>query len=264
MNVFKREMRVHRLGLLFWSLGMVALVGAGMAKFAGYEEAGESVEAMLATLPRAVLVVFGMTGFDLSTAIGFFGVLFLYIAVMGAVHAVLLGSTLVSKEERDRTSEFLFAKPITRGSALTGKLLAGLANVVILNLVTAFSSLYFVDLFGDGGTSGAVQVLMAGLLVLQLIFLSVGALVAGLARRPKVAPSRATSVMFLTFLLYYLVNLNENLSFLRFLTPFKYFDAATLIADGRLDPWFVALSVGVIAVAIAGTYRFFSRRDLSV
>lgn len=265
MNVFLRELKVHRLGLLFWSLGMVAMVGAGMAKFAGYEEAGESVEALMATLPRAVLVVFGMTGFDLSTASGFYGVLFLYVAVMGAVHAVLLGSTLISKEERDRTSEFLFAKPITRGRALTGKLLAGLVNVVVLNLVTTASSLYFVGFFGDGrSSSDEVAVLMVGLLFLQLIFLAVGALVAGASRRPKLAASRSTSVMFLMFLVYYLVNLNEDLAFLRFVTPFKYFDAATLMADGALDPVFVALSVGIIALAVVGTYRLFADRDLTV
>ena len=66
--------------------------------------------------------------------------LFLYIAVMGAVHAVILGSELISKEERDKTSEFLYAKPVSRPTALTGKLLAGLTNLIVLNLVTLVSS----------------------------------------------------------------------------------------------------------------------------
>lgn len=265
MNIFLRELRVHRLGLLFWSLGMVALIGAGMAKFAGYEEAGESVEQLMSTLPRAVLVIFGMTGFDLSTASGFYGVLFLYVAVMGAVHAVLLGSTLVSKEERDRTSEFLYAKPITRSRALTAKLLAGLANVVVLNVVASAASLYFVGYFGDGRrSSDEIRVLAVGLLLLQLVFLAVGAAVAGVARRPKAAPSRATSLMLVTFLLYYLVNLNEDLAVLRYFTPFKYVDAATLMADGALDPVFVALAVVIVGAAIATTFRAFAARDLAV
>jgi len=257
MNIFVRELRVHRLGLLFWSLGMVALIGAGMAKFAGYEEAGESVEQLMSTLPRAVLVIFGMTGF--------YGVLFLYVAVMGAVHAVLLGSTLVSKEERDRTSEFLYAKPITRSRALTAKLLAGLANVVVLNVVASAASLYFVGYFGDGRrSSDEIRVLTVGLLLLQLVFLAVGAAVAGVARRPKAAPSRATSLMLVTFLLYYLVNLNEDLAVLRYFTPFKYVDAATLMADGALDPVFVALALVIVGAAIATTYRAFAARDLAV
>lgn len=265
MNIFLRELKVHRLPLLFWSLGMVMLIGSGMAKFAAYETAGQSVEQIMATLPRAILVVFGISGFDLETASGFFGVLFLYIAVMASVHAALLGSTLIAKEERDRTSEFLHSKPISRDRVLTGKMLAGLVLVVILNLVTTVSSFVFVGNFAkDEPFEREVVVLMAGLLFLQLIFFAIGAAVAGVSRRPKAAASRATSVMFLTFLMYYLVNLNEDLGFLRYLSPFKYFDAATLMTDGALNPLFVVLSVVIIAAAVVGTYRFYSARDLTV
>ena len=70
--------------------------------------------------------------------------------------------------------------------------------------------------------------------------------------------------MFLTFLVYYVVNLNESLGFLRYISPFKYFDAATLMADGSLDPVFIGLSVVVIALAVVGTYYSFSERDLTV
>ena len=98
MNIFKRELKAHRWGLLFWSLGMISLVASGMAKFAAYEQAGQSVEDIMAALPKAVQVIFGLSGFDLTKASGFYGILFLYVAVMAAVHAVLLGSGLVSKE----------------------------------------------------------------------------------------------------------------------------------------------------------------------
>lgn len=263
MKIFLRELKAHRKGLIFWCLGMMALVASGMAKYAAYEAAGQSVEKMFTDIPKMVKVVFGMSGFDLATARGFYGVLFLYIAVMGAVHAALLGAQLISKEERDRTSEFLYSKPITRGGVLTAKLLAGLVDIVILNIATTASSFYFVDYFGKGEAfSKDLLVLMAGLFFLQLIFFSIGAVMAGVARRPKSAPSRATSVMFLTFMLSYLVNLNDKLDFLKYLSPFKYFDAATLMADGRLDPVYVALSVAIVVLAIAGTYRFYSARDL--
>jgi len=265
MSIFLRELKAHRWGLVFWSAGMIALVSSGMGKFAAYEAAGQSVTKMMADLPKMVLVVFGMSGFDLATASGFYGVLFLYIALMGTVHSSLLGASIISKEERDRTSEFLFAKPITRGSVLTSKLLAGLVNVVALNLVTAVSSLYFVGYFGKGeSVTKDITLMMVGLLFLQLIFFAIGALVAGVVRKPKSAPSISTSIMFGAFLLSYLVNLNTNLDALKYLTPFKYFDAAVLMADGKLDPTFVALSVVIIAAATYGTYHFYSGRDLTV
>src|SRR5574340_1291305 len=259
MNIFRRELKAHRWGLLFWSIGMFFLVLSGMAKFAAYEQAGQSAAALMAGLPKSVQVIFGLSGFDLTKASGFYGVLFLYIAVMGAVHAVLIGSGLISKEERDRTSEFLYAKPVSRPRAITAKLLAGLANLIVLNLVTMASSFYFVGYWGKGEDVGReVMLLMAGLFFLQLVFFSLGALVAATASRPKLAPGRATSVMLVAFVLYYIVNLDEKLDFLKYFTPFKYFDAAVLMSEGRLDPVYVAISVAIIAIAVVGTYRFFS------
>lgn len=265
MNIFLRELKAHLWGFLFWALGIVFMVGAGMAKYAAFETAGQSVQQMLDQIPRGVQAVFGMTGFDLSTASGFYGMLYLYVVVMGTIHAALLGSNLISKEERDRTSEFLYAKPISRAQALTSKLLAGLVNVVALNMVTLLSSLYFVDLFSkEAPITGDILLLMAGMLFLQLIFLAVGAVVAGVVHKPKAAPSIATSVMFLTFLLSYVVNMNESLAGLKYFTPFKYFDAAILMGDGRLDPGYVVLSSAIIILAIVGTYRFYSARDLAI
>ena len=265
MTIFLRELKAHRLGLFFWCLGMVALVASGMGKFAAYKAAGQSVAALMADLPKMVLVVFGMSGFDLSKASGFYGVLFLYIALMGAVHAALLGANLISKEERDRTSEFLFAKPIRRSSVLTSKLLAGLVNIVVLNLATSISSYYFVGYFGKGESVNAdITLMMAGLFFLQIIFFSIGALVAGVVHKPKSAPSISTSIMFLTFLVFYLVNLNDKLDVLKYLTPFKYFDAAVLMANGRLDPVYVVLSALIVGVAVFGAYHFYSGRDLTV
>lgn len=265
MNVFLREMKAHRWGLLFWSLGMVTLIYSGMAKYGAYEAAGQSVEVILEQIPQSLQAVFGMTGFDLTTAAGFYGMLFLYLAVMGAVHASLLGAHLIAKEERDHTSEFLYAKPTSRSRVLTGKLLAGLANLIIFNLVTTASSFYFVDYFNKDAPFGSdIALLMVGLFFLQVLFFVIGAAVAGTSHKPKSAASRSTSIMFFTFLLFYLVNLNEDLEFLKYFTPFKYFEAAALMAEGALDPVFVALSVLIVAIALISTYRFYSARDLSI
>ncbi|MGB4441164.1 MAG: ABC transporter permease subunit [Coriobacteriia bacterium] len=265
MNVFLREMKAHRWGLVFWSLGMVMMIYSGMAKYGAYESAGQSVAVILDQIPGTVQAVFGMTGFDLTTAAGFYGMLFLYLAVMGAVHASLLGAHLIAKEERDHTSEFLYAKPASRSAVLTGKLLAGLANLIIFNLVTTASSFYFVDYFNKDAPFGSdIVLMMIGLFFLQVIFFAIGAAVAGTSHKPKSAASRATSIMFGTFLLFYVVNLNEDLEFLKYFTPFKYFEAGALMTDGALDPVFVGLSVAIVAAAIVGAYRFYSARDLSI
>ena len=265
MNLYSREIKASRKSLFFWSIGMIALVGSGMAKFATYSGGGQSMNELIAQFPKSIQTIFGLTGFDLNTASGYFGVLFAYIALMATIHAVLLGADIISKEERDRTSEFLFVKPISRFKVISSKLLAGLSNVIVLNLVTLVSSVYFINYFGHGVSMNSdVYVLMAGLFCLQLLFFFIGTVIAASIKRPKTSASLATSVLLVTFILTYLININEHFDGLKYLTPFKYFDAKNIMTDGALDPVYVVLSLGLIIAMVFVTYRAYNRRDLSI
>ena len=264
MNVLLRELRAHWKGILFWSLGMMALIGSGMAKYDAYQSTGQSINQLMAQFPKSVQIILGISGFDLTTAAGFYGLLFIYIAIMAAIHAALIGSDMIAKEERDKTSEFLFSKPISRAKALTGKLLAGLVILIVFNAVTTASSVYMVGYFNKGASANHdILFLMAGLAFLQIIFFSVGAAVAGVNKHQKSSASIATSVLLLTFILYFVINLNGKLDFLKYLSPFKYFEAHAIITNG-LDPFYMVLSLIITVVLIASTYFTYSRRDLSV
>ncbi|MDP3446220.1 MAG: ABC transporter permease subunit [Ignavibacteria bacterium] len=264
MNIFLRELKVYRKGLLFWCLGMVMLVASGMAKYASFKGNSQAVVELMSQFPKSVQAIFGLTGFDLTKASGYFGVLYMYIALMVTVHAVLLGAGIVSKEERDKTSEFLFTKPISRFKILSEKILAGLFNILVLNLVTSLSSVYFIAYFAsDESFMGDVMILMIGLLMLQLIFFFIGTAAAGFCRNPKLSGTIATSVLLLTFVMTFFINISENLNWLSYFTPFKYFDAKDLMDGGfKLIYLVVSAVLGIVSIFI--TYKFYNSRDLDV
>jgi ABC-2 type transport system permease protein len=266
MNIFIKELKSYRNGLFFWSLGMFVLVVSGMAKFAAYSASGpQSITDLMAQFPKSIQVIFGLEGFDLTKASGFYGVIFLYIALMATVHAVLIGTDIISKEERDKTSEFLFVKPISRAKVITGKLLAGLINIIILNIVTWVSSIYFVNYFGKGEIVGNnIQILMFGLFMLQLLFFVIGFAVASISKKSKTAPSVATAILLVTFILSFLVNLNPSLDKLKYLLPYKYFDAHTLMASGYLDPVYTIITLLLITLLLIFSYIYYPKRDLDV
>ena len=60
------------------------------------------------------------------------------------------------------------------------------------------------------------------------------------------------------------IDLNENIEVLKYLTPFKYFEAENVMYGGGLDIVYVLISVVVIAVLAFVTYVFFNKRDLNV
>lgn len=244
---------------------MVALIGSGMAKFAAYQDNGFSFNKLLAQFPKSIQIIFGLNGFDLTKASGFYGVLFLYIALMVSIHAVLLGSEIISKEERDDTAEFLFVRPISRSRIITYKLFAGLFNLIIINLVTLASSVIVVNYLNKGvSITKDILILMVGLFLMQLIFFFIGVAVAAVHKKPKSSASISTSFLLFTFILMYVINFNIKLDNLKYFTPFKYYDAKTLMASGGLDPVFVSISIMIILVLVLLSYISYNKRDLSV
>lgn len=266
MNIIRRELRAHRKALILWSVGMFLLVYSGMAKYSGYQKSGiKAINDLFGTLPAGLKAVMGVGKIDLTTAIGFYSILFLYIAVMVAIHATLLGAEIITKEERFRTAEFLNTLPVSRTKVITSKLIAAAIDVVILNLVTLASSLIFVTAYNKGeSATGDILKIIVGLFFIQMIFLALGMAVAAIIKRNKLAAPVASGVMLFTFFLYLWLDITDKLPDLKYLTPFKYFDGKVIVKEGGLDPAFVLISICLIAVLLVVSYIFYQRRDLKI
>ncbi|MGV2942048.1 ABC transporter permease subunit [Mesobacillus sp. LC4] len=265
MNLFKREMKANRKSLIIWCIGVVFMVASGMAKYSSLEGTGQSMNALMADMPKSLQAIMGTGSLDLSTAIGYFGVLFLYLAVMGAIHAAMLGSNILAKEERDKTVEFLLVKPLSRTKIITSKLLAALVNIIIFNLVTFASSVGMVQKYAGGeDIIGDIILLMVGMFILQLIFLVIGTAIAAVLKNAKKATSLATGILLLLFILSVAVDLSEKLEGLKFLTPFKYYDAKLVLDEGGFDPLYLGLSFLLLAGLTIVTFVFYRKKDMNI
>jgi len=265
MNVYLREMKAHRKSLILWSFGVFLLIVTGMAKFAGYESSGQSINDLVSHMPKALQSLLGMGAFDLSTAKGFYGTLSLYFFVMAAIHGALVGANIISKEELDKTAEFLFAKPISRNKVITQKILAAITNLIVFNGVALITSLVIVGYYSkeENFESGIIY-LMAGMLILQLIYLFIGTGIGAMSKRPKKSATIATSLLLMTFILSIVIDLNSNLENLKYFTPFKYFEAKNVMFEAGFEWVYVVLSIVIIIVFVCMTYVFYRKKDLNV
>lgn len=266
MNIFLREMKAHQKSLIFWCIGVILMVTTGMTKYTSMSGSGESMNELMADMPKSLQAIMGTGVFDLSKASGYYGVLFLYLLMMSSIHAVMLGANIISKEERDKTSEFLFVKPVSRKKIISLKLAAALSNIVVINLITLISSILIVAQYSNGeeGIISDIVILMLGMFFLQLLFMVIGTGLASVMKNPKRASSISTGILLLTFILSIAIDLNEKLEFLKYLSPFKYFEAKNLMYGGGFEGVYVTLTVVLIAVLLVVTYVFFSKRDLKV
>jgi ABC-2 type transport system permease protein len=266
MNIFLRELKAHRKSLIIWSISMLFVVAAGMGKYAASSVAGQSINELIAQMPKSLQIIFGVGTFDLTKAMGFYAVLFMYLAVMAGIHASMLGANIISKEETDKTSEFLLVKPVSRDSIITSKLLASLANILILNIVTTITSMAIVNNYSKGEpVSGDILKLMLGMFIIQLIFLMIGAGIAAMSSHPKIAAPLSTGILLATFILSVAVDLDSKLDALKYVTPFKYYSAAgILIYDKGFNPVYLILSAVIVIGLLYGSYTIYRKRDMSI
>lgn len=265
MNIYLKELRDYRNSLIFWSLAIIAFLLAAMSKYEGYSKSGTSINDLINSLPAGLGAVLGFKGLDLQTAGGFFALSVLYLAVMLGVHAVLLGSGIIAKEETDKTIEFLFAKPVSRSRILFSKFLAAVTAIAILNVVTLVSSIVTIPFFSEGPSINAdILFLMPSVFFIQIWFLVIGISFAAILRRPRRAGMYAAAVLMATFIISSFVDLTDKYGFLRYATPFKYFDAKKIFIEGRYSVQYIIITVVAVAVMLAASTAGYRHRDLNV
>ncbi|QDQ02560.1 ABC transporter permease subunit [Lysinibacillus fusiformis] len=265
MNIFLREMKAFRKSLIIWSIGMLFLVGSGMAKYAGLATSGQSMNEIWSTMPKSLQAIMGTGALDISKVSGYFGVLYIYLVLMATIHAVMLGATIIAKEERDKTAEFLFVRPVSRTSIISAKLLAAVVNIVSLNMITGVSCIYLVGKYSEGESVNAdIAIAMTAMLILQLLFLFIGSAIASVSKKPKLAASISTGILLMTYLLSIAIDLNEKLAIMKYISPFKYFEAKIVMNGGGLDSKFIVLSLFIIVILTMITFVFYSRKDLKI
>jgi ABC-2 type transport system permease protein len=264
MNIFLRELRAGLKSLLIWSVVMVLLILVGTAKFSAYYNNPSMLE-VLNAMPKAIVDAMSLNAFNLTTLSGFFGLMFIYFGLLGGIAAAMWASDSVSKEERDKTVEFSLVLPVSRGRVITAKALAALVYSIVFVLVTWVGSIVAAQSYKpDQAFYKFLALEMEAMFVIELIFLAVGLLLGCAMKRYKLSGSTAIAIILVTYFLSVMSGMQSSLAFLRYFSPFKYFDSATFFTRGRLDGGYLLLSAAIIVVCVAAAYWIYNRRDLYI
>lgn len=179
-----------------------------------------------------------------------------------AIAAITFGSAAIGKEEENHTLELILSTPTSRTKVLLQKTFAVLAQSLIISLFVylgvALGSLIFQ--FHPSLVNTAVACL--SLFLFGAFFGTLSLAVQALSGKKSAASGTSAGIFLLTYLSFVLSKLLDSLSWLRFTSPFHYFNSegnlfGSFNMFGFLFPVF--FSVIFILIAIVG----FKRRDLS-
>lgn len=264
MNIFFRELRANFKSLLIWA-GIVILFNyVGFAKFSAYYGNPELL-AILDSFPPAMVSALSLNAFNLTTVTGFYGIMIVYFALILTIAAVMWGSDIIAKEERGKTVEFSLTLPVTRAKLVTAKTAAALVNCIILLLVTWGITLVSSQQYKpDNAFYNFVAISIPAYLLMQMVFLAIGIFLGCAMKRHKLAGSVAISVLLTAYFASIMAGLSKSMDFLKYFSPFKYFDPASLLRESRLEIQYVLLSIAIVVVCMVGAYFSYAKRDLYI
>lgn len=262
-NIFRHEFRTRLKSVLIWSLAIASLTLFYFSFFSVFADQAALMNEMLSRFPPEMRAAFGMDKMDLSTVLGFYSFIFLFVQLCLAIQASNYGFGLVSIEESELTADFLLSKPVSRPQVLTSKLLAALTSLTITNLVVWVSSFAAISLFRDGRQyePRTLLLLLLIIVIFQLFFLSVGLVISLLVRRVRSVTPYALGLSFGAYVLSAFSGIFGEVT-LELITPFKHIDAAYIVQNGAYDTPLLLLNVAVALVSLAASYWLYIRRDI--
>lgn len=262
MNIYLHELKTYRKSTIIWILSLVGVLIFFMAMFPVVYEDFDIMQEVLANFPEEFLIAFGITTVDLSSEVGFYSFVFSYILLAGSIQAMNLGASVLSAEFREKTADFLLAKPITRNKIVSSKALAVLTHLIITNVVYTIAAKIVVDtIMKNVYDVKTLMLISASLFFVQLFFASFGLLLSSLMWKIRTVLPLSLGTVFG----FYIINLlNDTLGEekLTYITPFAYFKSQRIIETGSYDAKYLMLCAVLVILFIIGTYVIYSKKDI--
>lgn len=260
-TIFRKELTRTRTGLVIWSVvaGIVALFG--MLEYPFISQYLNVLEDALASIPKIGQLVFGVYNADFYTPIGFYIVMYYWTGLIVFTHAIYTGASIISKESRDKTAEYLFTKPYKRNTIVWAKILTGLVNILVVGIVTIIMSLIaMLPITREPSVYGHILVASVGMLFTQCVLMSLGLLCSAIFKTYKSGASGAIIVLIASYCLMFFVQY-ADMPPLNFLSPLTYFPVAGVVKSS-LNIIYILLAVVVVAVCVIFTQRLYSKKEI--
>lgn len=260
MTLVRHELRQSRSALVIWTAAIGFLVAVCVLLFPEMKGEMAGVSDLFASM-GSFTQAFGMDRLSIGTLTGFYAVeCGNILGLGGAFFASLIAVTALSREEKDRTAEFLLTHPVSRARIVTEKLASVLLRVVLLNAAVFAVSVGSMALIGEEIPWREVGLLHLAYFLLQTELAGLCFGLSAFLRRSSMGVGLGVAAMM--YFLNLVANLTDRAEFLKYITPFGYAEGADILSDGGLNVTMVVLGMVLAAAGIAAAYVKYLKKDI--
>ncbi len=264
MQVFFKELKDHLKSFIIWWVSTAAIIYMGSSEFEAYYH-NTQMNDMLNLLPAQLVQAMGLGSVNITEPSGYASLLINFIMIAIGVFSLLLGSSIIIREERDKTAEFLYTMPTTKGRIVFEKIMAGIVlNFLFVGMVYGvFVAIMSRFEFDEHFIEYMILAALASFLLAN-IFYGLGLVLSAVMKQFKKVEPIGVAILMITYMISVVMELTDKIDFLKNFTPFAYFRATEILSDLKIENLYIGIAVIFLLITIVITMIVYPKRDLRI
>ncbi len=260
MTLVKHELRQGKTSALVWTASIGFLLAVCIFLFPEMKGQMDSVNDVFASM-GSFSEAFGMDRLNFGTLIGFYAVeCGNILGLGGAFYASLCAAGILSKEEKNKTAEFLLTHPVSRKRIITEKLIAVLIQITAMDIIIYAVSVGSIAAIGEAIPWKEISLLHLAYYLLQIELAGICFGISAFFRKGSTGIGLGIASMM--YFLNLIANIADIAEFLKYITPFGYCDGADIVSTGKLDGVMVAIGAAIGMCGIIFAYMKYTNKDI--
>lgn len=261
MNILTFELKSMFKTLIIWTISIMIVVTLLSFMYSMYSSSADDAKTIFENFPEQARAAFGLDINTIFTYNGFYVFTSLYTLLAGAIMSLYFGIAVFAREKITKTSDFLHSKPTTRSKIYGIKFLAGLINVLIVNVFFYITELILFQYRSQGANFYTFILITNGIIFTELLFYFIGTFLGIFLKKIRNLAGLSTITAFIFFIITMLKGIVDE-DKLEYLSPFSYFNGGYILANNSYHAKFVILSIILSAVLIISSYIVYTKKDI--
>lgn len=261
--MLKREIKINLKSLLIW---LSILVFLFLIVFLIYPsiingENSEMITDMMKMFSKKMLEMFNMDIANINSVFGWFKTEgYIFILLISSLYASILGISILSKEEANKTIEFLYSKPVTRNEIVTSKIVCGLINITSMFILVTLFNLIGMWLSNDLQIKQFLLLSFAPLLTMYPVFF-ISMLIATVLKKPKKTYGIGIGIVLISYFLQTIGNMSDKVEFIKYFSLFELTPARTIILNNSFSINYILISLLICIASIYAIYKLYNKKE---
>lgn len=262
--MIKREFKINLKSFIIWSS---ILIGMFLIVFLVYpyimtEDNIKNLDEMMKVFPQELLRAFNMDITSINSAYGWLkSEGFMFVLIIIGIYSSILGSTIVLKEENNKTIEYLGFLPIRRNKIMTNKIIVSITYIVSMTLLLGIFNYIALTISGDFNQKEYLLLSITPLLIGLPLF-SINLFISTFLHKTKKSLGISLGLVFIFYFLNILSELSNKIEVLKYFSIYTLADNRNILSTSNINPLCIVISILITALFIIISYIRYDKKEL--